>query len=150
MKSERYLVGAECLDGLIELKPVAVDLDTSLLSDGFSDIGCCHRPEQLPFGAGAHWEAYYMLDQAAGYSFSELAVMGVLGLSCAAHRRRLLSDARAGSDGAALREKEVAGVAIGDITNVTPLAEVGHVRAEDDLHHASVFASSGPRSASMS
>ena len=37
----RDRVGAECLDGLIELKPVAVDLDTSLLSDGFSDIGCC-------------------------------------------------------------------------------------------------------------
>jgi hypothetical protein len=150
MKPKRDLVSTECLDGLIELKPVAVDLDTSLLGDGFGDIGCRHRPEQFAFGAGAHWEPYHVLDQAPGNPFSELAVMGVFGLSCAAHGRGLLSDAGAGSDGSALGEQKVARVAIGDVTNVTPLAEVGYVRPKDDFHQASVSASSGPRSASMS
>src|SRR5690606_24662642 len=63
-----------------------------------------------------------------------VAVARVLQIARSTHLGGLIDRARRRLHGMALRQQEVAGVAIGDIDDVTALAEPGNVVAEDHLH----------------
>ena len=77
-----------------------------------------------------------------GDRLGAFTILGVAQVAGPAHRRRLGDGAVGGDEGVALRQQEVAGVAVGDLDDVAALAKTLAIGAEDDLHaHASTVSS---------
>src|SRR6202023_93555 len=134
VEPDRNLDLAELLDGLVELPPAPVDLDTELRLHRLGQVDRGDRAEQLAALAGTRLHLDPPTTQPRGNGLGRLALAAVARLAVAAHRGRLSDGTLAGTHREPARHEEVARVSVGDVEHVALVAEVLDVFTEDDLH----------------
>src|SRR4051812_8578296 len=134
VQPDRDPVRAEGLDRRGELDPTLVQGRTAGGLDRIGDVRGGDRAEQPALGPSAGGQTDRERLELVGHDVGRRAVPDLADVATLADQRRLLLRATVGDGGQALRDKEVAAVAVLDLDDVAGTAETGDLLLENQLH----------------